>query len=205
MKNLNVFFLVAATLSVLIFSSCEEADPVVTETDTVLASEVIGTYIGTLKSSQTNQIKEATITVTMQNDSLVMMHCMAENFDSTFIMQLYQNHDSIMVCYTGQDFYNEYGHNTNNYDFCNNQPSGWTNDNWMNDDNCWGNNNTNWGNSAWAGNDQWNAWTNHMNTQHNQNDSHYGGFDPTKNSCFYEFSMYNNNTEYFELFEGVKQ
>ena len=73
----------------------------------------------------------------------------------------------------------------------------------MNDGNCWGNMNQGWGNSNWAGTDQWNAWTNHMNTQHNQNDNHFGGFKPNMNSCIYKFSV-QNSTNYFEVFEGVK-
>lgn len=204
MKNLRILFLFALTIGVFVFSSCEKEDTLNNTADS-LASEVVGTYSGTLKNSFTNQSTDATITVTMQNDSLVMMHCVAESFDSTVTIQLYQNNDSVMGCYTGQDFYNEYGHNTNNYDFCNNQQSGWSNSKWMNDDNYWGNNNNDWGNSTWAGNNQWNAWTNHMNTQHNQNDRHYGGFDPTANTCNFKFSMLNSSTEYFEIFEGIKQ
>jgi len=179
---------VLGVLSAIIFTSCKkDEDPNVTN---LLASEVVGTYTGTLKNSTTNESKTATITVSVQNDSLIQLHCIAANFDSTLILQLYQNYDSIMVCFTGQDFYNEYGHNTNNYDFCNSQQSGWMNSNWHGDN--------------WAGNQQWNAWTNHMNTQHSQNDLHYGGFNPTLNSCNYNFSMQNGNTNYFEVFDGIK-
>lgn len=42
-----------------------------------------------------------------------------------------------------------------------------------------------------------------MNTQHNQNDIHFGGFNPNMNSCIYKFSI-QNNSNYFEVFEGVK-
>lgn len=204
MKNLRNSFLFALTIGVFVFTSCKKEDTVNNTADS-LASEVVGTYSGTLKNSTTNQSKVATITVTRQNDSLVTMHCVAGSFNTTVSIQLYQNNDSVLSCYTGQYFFNEYGHNTNSYDFCNNQQSGWTNDRWMNDDNCWGNNNIDWGNSSWAGNNQWNAWTNHLNTQHNQNDHHYGGFDPTTNTCYYEFSTLNNSSVYFEIFEGTKQ
>lgn len=193
---------VLGVLSAVIFTSCKkDEDP---DVSNLLASEVVGTYTGTLKNSTTNVGETAIITVTIKNDSLIQLHCMADNFDSTIILQLYQNYDSIMVCFTGQNFYNEYGHNTNNYDFCNSRQSGWMNNNWMNDGNHWMNHNTNWGNTDWAGNDQWNAWTNHMNTQHNQNDLHYGGFNPSMNSCNYRFQMSNGNTHYYEFFTGVK-
>lgn len=203
MKNLRKLFLFALAIGVFVITSCKKEDNVNNTADS-LASEVVGTYSGTLRNSITNQSKTAIITVTKQNDSLVMMHCVGGSFDSTFTICLYQNYDSIMGCYTGQDFYNEYGHYTNNYDFCNNQQTNWTNSNWMNDDNCYGNEDNNWGNSTWAGNNQWNAWTNHMNTQHNQFDRHYCGFDPITNTCYFEFSMHNNSTNYFEIFEGTK-
>jgi hypothetical protein len=127
-----------------LFYSCNKEEE--TPLDNTLASSVIGTYTGTLKSTATNQSSPATLNVTLINDSLVSMHCLSYNFDSTFTMQLYQNYDSIMVCYTGQDFFAEYGHNRNNYDFCTNRQSGWTNNAWMNDGNCWGNMNQGWGN-----------------------------------------------------------
>jgi len=197
--------IVLGVLSTIIFSSCnkEEIPNVITDTKS-LGSEVVGTYTGTLKNSSTNESRTATINVSMQNDSLVQLQCLATDFDSTITLQLYQNNDNIMVCYTGQDFYNEYGHNTNNYDFCSSKQSGWMNNGWMNDDNCWGNSNNNWGNDSWAGNEQWNAWTNHMNTQHNQYDFHYGGFNLSENSCNYSFNINIDGASYSEVFQGVK-
>jgi len=196
--------LFSSILSVIILSSCEEEKmPINLSDDYSLASDVVGTYTGTIQNSLTKENKTATLTVTMQNDSLITMHCVAEDFDTTITMQLYQNSDSIMLCSTGQDFYNQYQHDKNNYDFCYSQQSGWMNENWMNDSNCWGNDNTNWGNSNWAGNDQWNAWTNHLNTQHNQNDMHFGGFSLSENTCNYSFLMYNETSNYYEVFEGV--
>ena len=203
-KSRILIVLLSGIFSLSILYSCDKSDTIDSPNE-LLSSKVVGTYYGTLKSSTTNQNKEATLTVTMQNDSLIAMHCVADNFDSTLTMQLYQNYDSIMVCYTGQDFFNEYGHNTNNYDFCTSQQSGWMNNNWMNDTTCCDNNDNNWGNNTWAGNDQWNAWTNHMNTQHNENDMHYGGFNPEKNSCNYIFSMNDGNNDYFEIFEGIRK
>jgi len=201
-KSSILIMLFFGVVSLAVFSSCEKSELTPTE---LLVSRVVGSYSGTLKNSNLKQSREATMTVSIQNDSLIMMHCVANNFDTTLTMQLYQNYDSVMVCYTGQDFFNEYGHNTNNYDFCTSQQSGWMNDNWMNDSNSWGNNNNDWGSNNWAGDDQWNAWTNHMNTQHNENDEHYGGFNPEMNSCNYTFSMNDGNSDYSEMFEGIKK
>jgi len=198
---------VVLTLGIIItlfFYSCNKEDSQTNNpSGNSLASKVIGTYSGVLKNSNTNQSVQATLTTTISNDSLVSIHCIAPGFDSTVVVQLYQNYDSIMVCYTGQNFYNAYGHNKNNYDFCYSKQSGWMNNNWRNNASCWGNNMITWGNSSWAGNDQWNAWTNHMNTQHNQNDVHPGEFYPTSKSCHYEFFVQTGNTHYFEVFDGM--
>lgn len=184
--------------------SCKKEDTQISNPSAnSLASKVIGTYSGVLKNTTTNQSVQATFTATSLNDSLVSLHCIAFGFDTTISVQLYQNYDSIMFCFIGQDFYNAYGHNKNNYDFCNNKQYGWMNNSWMHGTNGMGNMMNNWGNNNWAGNDQWNAWTNHMNTQHNQNDIHLGGFYPNLNSFHYKFYMHKGNSYYFEVFNGV--
>ena len=189
----------AGIVSMVSFISCSEDQM---PDNLSLASKVKGVYSGTVKSSKTNQTSPATMTVEMQNDSVVTLTCTSDNFDTTLVMQLYENYDSVMVCYTGQDFYNEYGHAKNQYDFCNSKQKNWTNDDWMSDDKYWNNDHSGWGNKNWSGSDQWNAWTNHMNTQHNQGDRHMGGFDINSNSCTFNFSIDNNR--YFEKFTGTK-
>lgn len=206
MKKSKIVYLLAFLVSIVTVFSCEKTDEFDNSSETFIA-QIIGTYHGTLENSVTNQHREATMSVSIVNDSLISMHCTANSFDTTFTMQIYQHYDSIMLCHTGQDFYAEYGHEMNNYDFCFNQQAGWTNDGWMNN-HCMGGgmmgNNPDWGNSPWAGDDHWNAWTNHLNTQHKQSDMHHGGFDPSLNSCNYEFHFMNNNTEYSEIFHGLK-
>jgi len=189
----KIYFAIVLIASAVIISACnkdetKDVDPV----NESLASNVEGTFTGTLKNTNTNQSRPATLTVTVLNDSVVTMHCIADNFDSSTTVRLYQNYDSIMVCYTGQNFYNQYGHNLNNNDFCNSMPNGWSND--------WCNNN----NNCWGGEDHWNAWTNHLNTQHNENDPHFGGFNTESMSCYYSFLVNNINTNHSELFEGTK-
>jgi hypothetical protein len=185
----------------ILFSSCSK-DANFTNKNS-LALEVAGTYSGILKNSTTNQSTQATVTTSVINDSLIFIHCFGSGFDTTIKVQLYQNFDSIMFCFTGHDFYDIYGHYENNYDFCFSKQSGWVNNGWMNNGSCWGNKNINWGNSNWAGNDQWNAWTNHMNTQHNQHDTHYGWFNSTSKSFNYHFKMHSGSSYYFEIFDGV--
>lgn len=159
-----------------------------------LTSQVTGTYSGNLRNSQTNTTTPATITVRAINDSLVSLYCQSSIFDTTVTMMLYDNNDSIMMCYTGNDFYNEYGHNLDNHNFCNSQPNGWTSG-WENNHDIW------YGNS----NNMSNAWNNHMNTQHKAGDQHYGAFNPNSNSCDYAFKIGGANSSYWEYFSGMKK
>lgn len=202
LKSISKMF-VLGVLSAIIFTSCKKDNSTVTPT--TLANEVAGTYSGTLKNSATNESKPATLSVTRVNDSLVSMHCVAAGFDTTLINLCYQNDNQIMLCYSGQDFFNQYGHNMNNYNFCSSKQSGWMNNGWMNDSNCWGNDNINWGNKSWAGNDQWNAWINHLNTQHNQNDMHYGIFNMSGHNCDYTFIIKTPSANYTQQFVGAIQ
>jgi hypothetical protein len=190
----NIHLFVALVLvNAVIFTSCtkEESSEEETPANESLSSSVEGTYNGTLKNSSTNESRSATLQIVKINDSLVSMHCVADGFDSTIINLLYQNFDSTMVCYSGQDFNNHYGHNLNNYNFCNSQPNGW-NSGWCNTNNCW------------SGENNWNAWTNHLNTQHDKHDQHFGGFHMNSLSCNYSFPMNIGNTNYFEIFLGTK-
>lgn len=194
MKVIKITFLASLILATIFAVSCKKTeqntDP---NTDsTRLSKSVIGTYSGVLKNSQSNQTVPATLNVSAINDSVISMHCIADNFDTTINMMLYNNNDSIMVCFTGQDFYNMYGHNLDTHNFCNSKPSGW-HSGWENEHDNW------WGNQ----NNMWNAWNNHMNTQHNPGDQHYGGFNPNTRSCNYSFTIATDSSTYSEIFSGT--
>lgn len=81
------------------------------------AQSVSGTYRGNLagttyKSSNSNGNSSGVADVSPVNDSTVSIHCYDDStgFDTTFMMGLYQNgSDSLMLCSTGEDFYNQYG------------------------------------------------------------------------------------------------
>jgi len=195
MKLMNRLFIVVAVAGTFFAASCNKdnkapGDPGST---IILADEVTGTYSGDLKNSTTNQTQPATLTVSAVNDTVVTLHCVATDFDTTITLRLYENGDKMMVCYTGQNFSNQYGHDLDeSRDFCNNKPNGWEND-WCHDHNCWNNG------------DQWNAWTNHQNAQHQENDVHFGDFDLNNNACDYSFQVNTGNTTWSQSFTGVKQ
>jgi len=185
----NVFFL-SLIVATVFAVSCKKTE---TNPDTTgLSNLVNGTYTGELKNSQTNLSVPATLNVAALNDSMISMHCIAGSFDTTLHLMLYENQDSIMMCFTGQDFYNEYGHNLDNHNFCNSKPEGW-HSGWEGEHDHW-----------WGGqNNMWNAWNNHMNTQHNQGDRHYGGVNPNNNTCNYSFKVKSGSSTYSETFIGA--
>jgi len=190
MKVIKTTFLVSLIVATIFAVSCKKTDINTNNSD--LSSSVSGTYSGVLKNSQTNQSVPGTLNVLAINDSVISMHCIADNFDTTINMMLYNNNDSIMMCFIGQDFYNEYGHNLDNHNFCNSKPSGW-HSGWENEHDNW------WGDK----NNMWNAWNNHMNTQHNPGDQHYVGFNPNTHSCNYSFTVATASATYSEIFIGT--
>ncbi len=190
MKHLKILSIIALAIFSIMLASCKKAE---TNPDkTSLANLTNGTYSGELKNSQTNQSIPATLNVEVLNDSMISMHCIASNFDTTMNMMLYQNEDSIMMCFTGQNFYNEYGHNLDNRNFCNSKPAGWHSD-WEDEHDNW------WGDQ----NNMQNAWNNHMNTQHNQGDQHYGGFSSNNHTCVFSFKVKSDNLAYYKTFIGA--
>jgi hypothetical protein len=189
MKGLNKIFIISAFASLFFGTSCEknqEAGGV----DSNIAEQTIGTYSGNLINSASGLSQPATLTVNAKNDSVITMHCVANGFDTTVTLRLYENNDKISVCYTGDDFREKYGHHLDNNDFSHSKPEGWNN-NWCHDHNCWSNG------------DEWNAWTNHLNTQHNQNDAHFGDFNLKDKTCSYKFLLGSNKAEFYETFNGV--
>jgi len=193
------FFLFIATA--LLVTACKKDNR--TPSASSLAAAVQGTYTGQLKSSATGQLKgsvtgqtdSATMTITAQNDSVVTMQCVSNQFDTTVTVMLYQDYDTIMPCFTDQDYYRQYGRKLDNStNFCTNRSQNWSNNQWGNNQNMW------WGNEK----EQWNAWTNHMNTQHQPGDRHFGRFNPDSDSCTYTFQVNTGDSTYYQTFSGVK-
>ena len=187
------FWILSGIVAVL-FAACDnQSDQLFGDVN--LAKSVSGVYSGTMTNSQTGLSRDATLTVNYENDSLVSMHWKADDFDTTMMMRLYQNYDSVMVCSTGDDFYRQYGHN---YQKDKDYSHSMDKDSWMGMGH-------NGGCNCWAGNDQWNAWTNHINTQHDQDDDHLGRFDTRNRSCQFDIEVDDGNHTWMESFSGVKK
>jgi len=152
-KNLKVVF--AFTLA-LILLACQKNDDFISD-------EITGSYVGTISTiGSNNSSSDATADVRRLGNQ-IEVHCYGGDFDATIILDLYQNGNDIMVCLTGQDFENMYGH----------MP---------------GNSNWNW-NMPHQGLD----WMQHLNNEHQQGDEHFGYFNMEHHTFSYTFKMSNGD------------
>jgi hypothetical protein len=148
------------TIVIFLFS-CEKSDD-------LNNIDVTGTYAGTLTSSLTNRssnsesIKPATVVVNSFGNQ-IQVHCFAEDFDTSVILDIYDHNNNVMVCLTGEEFENMYGHMLG---------QGHMNSNMQNN-----------------GTD----WMQHLSNEHQEGDEHFGGFDMQYHSFNYTFRMHNGD------------
>ncbi|MBI9069411.1 MAG: hypothetical protein JEZ09_19085 [Salinivirgaceae bacterium] len=153
------------------FCACKKDS---SEVDNDYMSEIVGKYRGEftnqagLKSSSQGKADVATLNNQLQ------IHCYGDLMDTTFVMDAFENGDSVMVCDTGEAFEMQYGHMGNG-------------SNHMMD----------------MHNDE-SEWQNHMNEDHNLGDMHYGGFNMTKHTFEYMFRMMEGDSAYYMVFNGSK-
>jgi len=79
-----------------------------------LTESVIGSYKGTITDSGSGNVYVATADVIKSDNSIVEVHCYSDVLDSTFVMEVFENGDTIMVCSVGGDFAKLYGHSRMN-------------------------------------------------------------------------------------------
>lgn len=159
-KNISITGMLVIAVA-LLFTACNNNDDVV-------YSDVVGVYEGTLttdvaaKSTSSKSNNTATAVVTMVGDE-IEVHCFNDDFDTTIMLNLYQDGDMINTCLTGTDFENMYGH-------------------------MMGQSNMN-GNMQNSGSE----WMQHLNNEHQDTDEHFGGFNMQNNSFDYTFKMETGN------------
>lgn len=157
-KNWKYFLTI---IIVILFVSCQKSDD-------IGYNDVTGTYVGTLtsnlanKSSEIAVTKDATVVVNRVGNQ-IQVNCYAEDFDTTIMLGTYNHNDEVMVCLTGEEFENMYGHMLG---------QGHMNGNMQN-------NGT--------------EWMQHLNNEHQEGDEHFGGFDMQHHSFNYTFRMSNGD------------
>ena len=154
MRNLIKILSISVVLTLF---SCENSDD-------LNPNEIEGTYKGTIitdissKFSTSKTENSATAVVRKVGDK-IEVHCYDGDFDTTVMLETYHDNDNIMVCLTGNDFENMYGHMLG---------QGHMNGNMQN-------NGT--------------EWMQHLNFEHQEGDEHFGSFDMQHHSFNYTFML----------------
>ncbi len=167
------------TLTLLVLAACNK-------TEDASVRSIQGTYIGSFITDGLKSLQlvnpgngSATAEITRTGDGQVEVHCYGVELDSTFRLNFYENHDSIMVCLTGNDFDNLYGHMLG---------QGHMAGGMMGD--------------ILKGETEW---MHHMKDEHKVGEEHFGGFDMMNHSFGYRFKMREGDVTYYLKFHGVKQ
>lgn len=171
--------MVVAALALLTACNKEEGE-------NIQDSSIEGIYTGTLTEEGTksaNGIAEgmvaATAEVTIVGENEIQVNCYTSDFDTTFMLNYYEQYDSAYVCFTGERFEEMYGHMLG---------GGHMMGGMMGD----------------IGNGE-TEWMHHMSDEHDEGDEHFGGYDMDDHSFSYTFHMNDGHDPYCMQFEGVKE
>lgn len=105
MKKLNLFAIIPIVALLFLVGSCKKSDSSID-----LTQGLTGTYKGNLEINDEKTTNPATAYIEKINDYSITIHCISTDFDTTFMMDLYANGDSTMLCFTDADFQLEYNH-----------------------------------------------------------------------------------------------
>lgn len=108
MKKIKLIAITAFSATMLIVSSCNKTDNFPTAIDYI--NDITGDYEGSFTISGSGENSTAYAEITHLSGNEIQIHCYGEILDTSFMMDIYANHDSIMVCATGNDFEETYGH-----------------------------------------------------------------------------------------------
>lgn len=105
MKKINLFVIMSFSVFIVLLGSCKKSDSSID-----LTQDMTGIYEGTLEINGLKTTDPATTYIEKVNDYSITIHCYNADFDTTFMMDLYVNGDSTMLCFTDADFESEYHH-----------------------------------------------------------------------------------------------
>jgi hypothetical protein len=108
MKNQKLILFTVLLTIPLFFAACKKEN---NDNPVDLTSEITGTYEGRITpSDKPSESKDAIIEISKVDESTVHLNMMSEYVDTAFRLNLYEHADSMMVCFTGDRFNDEYGH-----------------------------------------------------------------------------------------------
>ena len=174
MKNIKLI----TVMITLVFVACEDSQ-------SLPDNAVEGTYIGTIKDISGKNGEaflktegEALAEVTKIGNEIIRIHLTSVELDTTFMLNYYEDMDSVNVCFTGDDFENMYGHMLGQ----GHPGSGMMGDRQNNET----------------------EWMHHLNDEHQQGDEHFGGFDMQNHTFSYQFTRMEDGLTHDILFQGKK-
>lgn len=92
-----------------IFSACSKDDVTPSALDYI--NDITGNYKGVYTLSDGSGVTDSAYAeIGHHNGNTIEVHCFGDMLDTTFLMDIYAEHDSIMLCATGENFENTYGH-----------------------------------------------------------------------------------------------
>ena len=111
MRKKKLFIGLLLVSAIVLVASCEK-------TKDQAIGDIEGTYLGSFTESTElnsalfdgNGEHDGIAVVTMMVDGQIQVHCYGNKIDTTFILNYFEHNDSVMVCNTGDDFENIYGH-----------------------------------------------------------------------------------------------
>ncbi len=175
----KIILLFVSALIVAGFTACNKSEEAIPD------NSIEGRYVGTLTietvKSATRMMPEntsASADITKTGDGEIEVHCYSDELDTTFMLDYFDNHDSVMVCLTGDAFQEMYGHRMG---------EGHMSGGMMGDIN-----------------DGETEWQHHRNDEHQFGDQHFGGFDLSNHTFGYRFITRNGNHQYMLDFQGTK-
>jgi len=180
MKKRNIIIGLLITSALFVVVSC-------TKTNNNDMNNIEGTYYGifsrktSLKSAQTDSsgVDHGTAEITKVGENLIEVYCHGDEIDTTFMLNYYMQNDSALVCLTGDDFENMYGHMLG---------AGHMGGGMMGD----------------IG-DEESEWMHHLNDEHKPGDVHFGGFDLKMGTFTYSLRMMDEAEPYYMKFSGSKE
>ena len=107
MKTRRIVILFASIFTVILITSCNKKDEV-TNNRTYL-NNLTGTYLGEFTAETVVSGITGTADVAIINNNQLQVHCYGNSIDTTFVMDTFENEDSIMVCDTAEDLNAPYG------------------------------------------------------------------------------------------------
>lgn len=177
-KNILITAMAIATLA-----GCSKKDEPATD------QSIAGTYVGTLTTSslkstsgRNNGQVAATSTVTELNDSMLEVHCYNDDLDTTFMLNYFNDNDSVIVCMNDSAFDEMYDDMMEHGGMMGGMMGGWT--------------------DRQSGETDWQYF---MDNFPHADTLQIGGFNMMNHSFGYQFEMMDGDSPYNLTFQGTKQ